>query len=122
MNKLPVYKGGDQTKSPFISWINSNLNPPNNKISFLQGGSLSNKSLSQQNYLTTRLYSKWLNQSSISIISPSYTSIYTINATSLLSPWSPHPAPPVNGTDGLQFHPFIKPKESLSVFIPALTS
>jgi hypothetical protein len=89
---MPIYKGGDQTQSPFLSTIYAPTNPINNTIAFLSG-----EGEDKFDYLFTRSYSKWLNQDLIWRQTRDYTSI-NVTETVFRQPWL-EPIE-VNGTDG----------------------
>ena len=72
---------------------------------------------SPDNYLLTRTYTKWYNSSIIMNIKPKCSSIYKCESeTMLYNPWNEEIK--INGTDGMQFHPLVKRKETISIFNP----
>jgi len=55
---MPIYEGGDNTTSPFLSLSNPPTHPTDNIIAFFTG---------EEDYTMTREYGQWLGQENIMI-------------------------------------------------------
>lgn len=93
LNETPVYMGGDQTVSSFLSLDAPSTHPPNNPISFLTG---------EDNYKLTRVMGLWLGEETIKVAALDYTTINTLKPANY-NPWAEKI--PIYGTDGMQFSP-----------------
>ena len=99
LSDLPVYLGGDQTTSPFLSLDAPPTHPVNNPIAFFTG---------EDDYLQTRTYGLWLNSTEITVMAYDYESMSTI----VPAPYAPWTKPAVlEGTDGMQFQPQLTEKD-----------
>lgn len=77
MSQQPVYLGGDQLNSYFLSINQSPTGPANNSIGFFSG---------TDDYRYTRRFSRWLDRDYITIKRKDYLSISTVNDT-YENPW-----------------------------------
>lgn len=85
---MPVYEGGDQTRSPFLALDMPTYHPVDNPIVFMTGADDSKN---------TRQYIKWLNNTDLWIQANDYESISKI----IPAPFQPWTTPtPILGTDG----------------------
>lgn len=91
LNKTPLYMGGDNTTSSFLSLNNPPTHPKNNTIAFFTG---------EDDYTMTRTYGQWLGQENILMAGKQYTSMTTIEDYTY-SPWEETVL--LAGTDGMQF-------------------
>ena len=66
LNETPVYMGGDNTTSAFLSLADPPTHPPDNNIAFFTG---------EDEYELTRTYGQWLGQEYIMMAGKEYTSI-----------------------------------------------
>jgi hypothetical protein len=103
LGAMPIYQGGDQLASPFLSIIFSPVNTPNNQIAFFMGTGDEDYS-----YLLTRTYAKWLDKTNICIADKDYISI-SKTVDICREPWLE--SVELNGTDGNQFHPDLQEDE-----------
>ena len=105
LNETPVYQGGDQTTSPWLSLDDPPTHPPNNSISFFTG---------EDNYKNTRRYGSWLGSDKIKIQKKDYESITKLHETTY-SPWREEVY--IDGTDGMQFQPTLTDDVKLGAFV-----
>ena len=89
LNETPVYMGGDNTTSAFLSLSDPSTHPPDNQIAFFTG---------EDEYEMTRTYGQWLGQEYIMMAGKEYTSITEIDDY-IYSPWSENVF--LDGTDGM---------------------
>jgi hypothetical protein len=78
LNETPVYMGGDQTVSPFLSLDAPTTHPANNPISFMTGA---------DNYALTRTMGLWLNEPNIRVAGKDYATLNTVVDVNF-NPWS----------------------------------
>ncbi len=76
-----------------MSLNESPINPKNNPVVFFTG---------TDDYLLTRSFGQWLGKSYISMAEKDYKNIYELKDINRM-PWG-EPVP-LDGTDGMQFHP-----------------
>ena len=66
LNKTPLYMGGDNSTSAFLSLNDPPTHPKNNTVSFFTG---------EDDYRMTRQYGQWLGQENILMKGKQYTSM-----------------------------------------------
>lgn len=86
---MPVYMGGDQTTSPFLSLDVAPTHPANNRIAFFTG---------VDDYKLTRTYGQWLEEDEILILGKDYKSLNEL-VDIKFRPWSDKIL--LDGTDGM---------------------
>lgn len=89
LQSLPVYLGGDQTTSPFLSLNAAPTSPVNNPIALLTG---------VDDYMLTRQQARWLDNQYVSIETKDYTSMTELYTTTY-NPWTEQVL--LDGTDGM---------------------
>lgn len=105
----PIYMGGDQTISPFLSIDKTVTHPENNSISFFTG---------ESSYELTRTMGLWLGEPSVRVQGLTQTS----NNTVTYEPYNPWAVDvPIIGTDGAQFQPDLDSGDVLEAFVNDLS-
>ena len=94
-SQQPVYNGGDQISTPFLTINSSPATPSDNLVTYFTG---------TDDYTQTRRLAKWVDKDFISMRSKDYLSLYTLD-TAYPEPWAERVW--LDGTDGMQFHPNI---------------
>ena len=105
MSQLPVWMGGDQCTSPFLTINDGPTAPRNFSVGFLTGA---------DDYMYTRWISSWLESENICVQKKDYSTMYDTYAFAS-NPWPEEV--PLLGTDGNQFHPNIQQDEQLSAWV-----
>ena len=90
LNEMPVYEGGDQTRSSFFALDMPVTHPVNNSITFMTGYDDSE---------LTRGYTKWNNSTDLWIDANDYESLHVI-IPAPFKPWAEASAEEIIGTDG----------------------
>lgn len=109
LTTMPIFKGGDNTQSPFLSIITAPTAPVMNKIAFFMG-----TDDTPWSYLMTRSYAKWIDSQYINMLKNDYTSL-NVTVPILVNPWLEQV--PLNGTDGNQLHPNVQNDEEIVCFV-----
>ena len=109
LNETPVWMGGDNTTSAFLSLANPPTHPTNNRVSFFTG---------QDDYEMTRTYGQWLEQEYIMMKGKEYLSLNEIDDY-IYSPWEDKVL--LDGTDGMQFSPDLSENDVIAAFVNDLS-
>jgi hypothetical protein len=109
LSETPVYEGGDQTISPFMSLDAPPTHPKDNSIAFYTG---------EDDYTLTRAYALWLDEDYITVYANDYESLYTV-VPAPFNPWSEQI--PLYGTDGMQFQPLLEEDIVIDAFVNDLS-
>ena len=109
LNKTPVYMGGDNTTSAFLSLADPPTHPADNNIAFFTG---------EDAYEYTRTYGQWLGQEDIMMAGREYVSITEIQDY-IYSPWNE--TVQLDGTDGMQFSPDLHEGDTIAAFVNDLS-
>ena len=96
MNSNPIYQGGDNLTSPFLSLLMPPTTTPHNPITFFTGVG---------DYKLTRSYANWIGKPYANTLRQQYTSIYTKEDFNH-EPWKERKF--IFGTDLIQSHPVIE--------------
>jgi hypothetical protein len=78
LQSMPVYMGGDQTTSPFLSIDSPPTHPVDNPIAFFTG---------EDDLSLTRTYALWLNSTDIQVMAYDYESISVV-VPAPYEPWA----------------------------------
>lgn len=85
---MPVYMGGDQTTSPFLSMIAPPIHPKDNRMAYITGEG--------GNHNVTRYVARWLEKDYLTIAGKDYASISEVVEANF-SPWKENMT--LDGTD-----------------------
>jgi len=88
---MPIYEGGDQATSPFLSLDDPPTHPVPNRVTFFTG---------EEDHARTRAYALWLDDPAMKNKVKEYVTINELKE-SKVSPWPVDV--PLEGTDGMQF-------------------